>query len=205
MTYPIGEHVKRFSIDGCEVSVFQGAVQKDKSEQCGAFLVWLLQVESIRPIRQFENLDALLQVISISRHMAIDLSFKGFLPLRVPDMEVGPHALINLAIQLIFVCLAHPTADFAEFPREVIDGALVKLRFILMTRFEGLDHPRQSLIIDVNGFDEVRQFVSQVFFPHERFTAVALEAGTTVIDITTSAILILARKGFAVANGHRQG
>src|SRR5215831_15958219 len=55
---------------------------------------------------------------------------------------------------LIFICLAHSTADFAEFPREIIDGGLVKLRFIPVAGFEGLDNPRQGLIVDVNGFDE---------------------------------------------------
>jgi len=158
---PIGEHVKRFSIDGCKASLFQRA----------------------------ENLDALLQILSVGGHMGADLSLESLLPLRVPGMEIVPHMLINLPVQLVLICLAHPTADFAEFPREIIDGALVKLCFIAMAGFEGLDYPREGLIIDVNGFDECGQFVGQVFFTYERFSALALEARTPVIDIATSLFL----------------
>jgi len=35
----------------------------------------------------------------------------------------------------------------------------VKLRFILVAGFEGLDNPRQGLIVDVNGFDEFGKFL----------------------------------------------
>jgi hypothetical protein len=78
------------------VSVFQRAVQKYKSAQFGAFLVRLLQVEIIRLVGQFENLDALLQVISVSGNMGADLSFQSLLPLYVPAMQIVPHALVNL-------------------------------------------------------------------------------------------------------------
>src|SRR5262249_39753548 len=98
IVYPIGQHVKRFSVGRTKVSVFQRAVQKYKSEQFGAFLVWLLQIEKIRPVGQFENLDALLQIIAVSGHMGADLSFKSFLALRVSGTEVVPRALVNLPI-----------------------------------------------------------------------------------------------------------
>jgi hypothetical protein len=84
----------------------------------------------------------------------------------------------------------------------------VKLRFILVACFEGLDNPREGLIVDMNGFDEFGKFVSQILFTHKRFPALALETRTPVIDIAASALLdmLLRRKGTAtMTTGHQPG
>ena len=108
----------------------------------------LFQVEIICSVRQFENLDALLEIGPIGSEMGTDLPLQGLLLGLILGMEVGPHLLVDLAIQLVLIGLTHPAPDFAEFPIEIVHCLAMKFQLIFLTRLECLDNPGQRLVVE---------------------------------------------------------
>ena len=97
-------------------------------------------------VGECQNLNALLERGPIGSQMGVDLPLQGLLLGRILGMEVGPHLLIDLAIQLVLVSLTHPAPEFAEFAIEIVDRLAVKCQLIFLTRLERCDNPRQCLV-----------------------------------------------------------
>ena len=127
-------------------------------EQLCTLVVGLFQVEIIGPVCQFKDLDALLEISSIRSEMGTDLPLQGLLLDLISALEIGPHLLVDLAIQLVLVGLTHSASEFAEFPVKIVHRVAMKCQFIFLTRLEGGDNPGQRLVVEVNGFDHIGEF-----------------------------------------------
>ena len=162
----------------------------------------LFQIEIIGSVCQFEHLDALLDIGPIRSQMGTDLPLQGLLSGLISGLEVGPHLLVDLAIQLILVGLTHSASEFAEFPVEIVYRLAMKFHLILLTCLERGDNPGQRLVVEVDGFDHVGKFDCQVIFTQVALTTLPLKVRTAVIDMAAPILLdvLFCRNGTAVTS-----